>query len=552
MRIKTFQGRTMEEVLPQIRDELGDDAVVLTQRQVINGGIGGFFGTRMLEVVASDTMPSDEELVELERRYVGSGDDAGDGSAAPVDDTSWQAGSDSSPSRSRARLDLTDGGDVALPDPVAAALAGDPANANRAAATNAAVQAMATPAGGEPAPDPSMGLAPLEIPDRSATVAVATPATSERSATAVRDAAIGSDPVRERASEALAAATRELNRQGAETGRPLVATTMDAADTGTEAIAEPADAPGQPVPHTADPAPAGPDHAPAMARVEPAPPHLPAPASRSGRLATRLRERLQEVEAEVAAAGVDPAIAQAITWHLLTHRMAFSPGGDVRSQARMALMDFLPAAGGWPAGTRQHRMAICGPSGVGKSTLVAKLAETYERQAGLHVGVVVVDPRAGSTGSLSLPRPLAERPHIDVRTVASTEQLQYVLERWTDADLVILDTPGSTYGDDADLQLVQACCAVAAVRDVHAVVPLATTEREAAAIIDRYAGLGVTAMDVTKVDESRYPGQLVNFGFRLRLPIRFLSDGPTVPRGITAASALSMAEMVLPYTSERG
>jgi hypothetical protein len=50
--VKTFRGRTLEELLPQIREQLGSDAVVLRQRDGLMGGIGGFFQQRFVELDA--------------------------------------------------------------------------------------------------------------------------------------------------------------------------------------------------------------------------------------------------------------------------------------------------------------------------------------------------------------------------------------------------------------------------------------------------------------------------------------------------------------------
>jgi len=50
--VTTFRGRTLEELLPQIREQLGPDAVVLRQRDGLVGGIGGFFQQRFVEVDA--------------------------------------------------------------------------------------------------------------------------------------------------------------------------------------------------------------------------------------------------------------------------------------------------------------------------------------------------------------------------------------------------------------------------------------------------------------------------------------------------------------------
>ena len=50
--VKTFRGESLEELLPQIRDELGADAVILRQRDGLKGGVGGFFQKRCVEVDA--------------------------------------------------------------------------------------------------------------------------------------------------------------------------------------------------------------------------------------------------------------------------------------------------------------------------------------------------------------------------------------------------------------------------------------------------------------------------------------------------------------------
>jgi flagellar biosynthesis GTPase FlhF len=47
--LKTYRGRSLEEVLPQIKAELGPDALVVAQREAHEGGVGGFFAKRMVE-----------------------------------------------------------------------------------------------------------------------------------------------------------------------------------------------------------------------------------------------------------------------------------------------------------------------------------------------------------------------------------------------------------------------------------------------------------------------------------------------------------------------
>jgi flagellar biosynthesis GTPase FlhF len=59
---KTFRGRTLEELLPKIRAELGADAIVLRRREGLAGGVGGFFQKSYVEVEARAALPDEKPL----------------------------------------------------------------------------------------------------------------------------------------------------------------------------------------------------------------------------------------------------------------------------------------------------------------------------------------------------------------------------------------------------------------------------------------------------------------------------------------------------------
>ena len=60
--VKTYRGRTLEALLPQIRTELGPDAIVLRRREGLAGGVGGFFQRSFVEVEARAALPAEAEL----------------------------------------------------------------------------------------------------------------------------------------------------------------------------------------------------------------------------------------------------------------------------------------------------------------------------------------------------------------------------------------------------------------------------------------------------------------------------------------------------------
>ncbi len=85
MKLKTYVGRSLEELAPQIREELGPSAVILSQRQGLKGGVGGFFGTKSIEVLAADRVPTHEQTEAMRAGNFGAAESASAPAPAPID-----------------------------------------------------------------------------------------------------------------------------------------------------------------------------------------------------------------------------------------------------------------------------------------------------------------------------------------------------------------------------------------------------------------------------------------------------------------------------------
>jgi flagellar biosynthesis GTPase FlhF len=62
----TYRGRSLEELVPRIRQELGDDAVIVARRETTSGGVGGFFAKREIEV---EVRPRESVAPEIAARF---------------------------------------------------------------------------------------------------------------------------------------------------------------------------------------------------------------------------------------------------------------------------------------------------------------------------------------------------------------------------------------------------------------------------------------------------------------------------------------------------
>ena len=155
--VKTYRGRTLEELLPQIREELGPDAIVLRRREGLAGGVGGFFQKHFVEVDARMALP-DETPLEIRNDRA-----TEEGLSTPGVQALVAQASPFADTLSRAQEILQE---AAVSEPVAAGLYGPQPTAPVTTPTVEVVEpAIDLPAAPEPAPsmpavEPSVAAAP--------------------------------------------------------------------------------------------------------------------------------------------------------------------------------------------------------------------------------------------------------------------------------------------------------------------------------------------------------------------------------------------------------
>ena len=188
---RTFRGRSLAEVLPQVREELGEGAIALNVRQGTTGGIGGFFAQRCVEVDAipgpsvDQVAGDDEEFERMLAAATRAGAEAPDGEPfVPADvPGSWdqlieEARGAAEATDGHAPAQATNGNGHHAPAPEPAAPA-EPAPAPRSEGASA-LAAMFQPdrVNGTPAPEPAAAPAPSREMTRRAPApapAVSTP-----------------------------------------------------------------------------------------------------------------------------------------------------------------------------------------------------------------------------------------------------------------------------------------------------------------------------------------------------------------------------------------
>lgn len=188
-------------------------------------------------------------------------------------------------------------------------------------------------------------------------------------------------------------------------------------------------------------------------------------------------------------------------------------------------------------------VALVGPTGVGKTTTIAKLAANYRLREKRRVGLITVDTyRVAAVEQL---RTYADIIDLPMEVVATPREMREAVARMGHLDLVLMDTAGRSPRDEVKIQELKSMLSEAEPDEVHLVLSSTAGAKSLISTAERFADVGTTAMVLTKLDEAHSLGHLVSLVRECQLPVSYLTDGQNVPDDIQVAQRAAMAEMLL-------
>ncbi|MEQ8791412.1 MAG: flagellar biosynthesis protein FlhF [Pirellulaceae bacterium] len=187
--------------------------------------------------------------------------------------------------------------------------------------------------------------------------------------------------------------------------------------------------------------------------------------------------------------------------------------------------------------------ALVGPTGVGKTTTIAKLAANYRLRERQRVGLITVDTyRIAAVDQL---RTYAEIIDLPMEVVSTPREMRRAVDRLSNLDLILLDTAGRSPKDDVRIQELKSMLAEARADEVHLVLSAVAGENALQRTAEKFQQVGVTALMLTKLDEATGLGALLPLMRGSRLPLSYVTNGQNVPDDIAAADRRELARVVM-------
>ena len=220
----------------------------------------------------------------------------------------------------------------------------------------------------------------------------------------------------------------------------------------------------------------------------------------------------------------------------------------VRAAVLERIAAILPndAGDSFEVGLGRHgprRIALVGPTGVGKTTTLAKIAANLKLKRGLRVGIVAADTyRIAAVDQL---RTYAEILGLPVEVASSPRDAARACGCLNDVDVILIDTAGRSQNDHMKISELRAFLASAEPDETHLVLSATASARTLAREAEAFGALGIDRIVLTKLDEAASFGTLVSLVERLGKSVSFFTHGQEVPDHIEVARSRRLAALVL-------
>ena len=188
-------------------------------------------------------------------------------------------------------------------------------------------------------------------------------------------------------------------------------------------------------------------------------------------------------------------------------------------------------------------IALVGPTGVGKTTTLAKLAAKFSLEQGKKVAMVTADTyRIGAVEQL---RTYARIMGVPLEIALSPEEVAAGVEKHKDKDVVLIDTVGRSQRNDEHLTELKTFVDAANPTETYLVVAASLSSDVQREVVEKFTILSPTKLVLTKLDESSNRGCLVNLPLRTGLGISCTTAGQNVPQDIDFAESGKIAHMLM-------
>lgn len=186
----------------------------------------------------------------------------------------------------------------------------------------------------------------------------------------------------------------------------------------------------------------------------------------------------------------------------------------------------------------QKTVAFVGPTGIGKTTTIAKLATIYSLSQRKKVGIITADTfRIAAVEQIKVYGEIIDVP---IKVVYNKEDMRHAMAYFSDRDLVLIDTAGRSHWDTDRIMELRDILSACYPLEINLALAANIRYKDMVDIAERFRPLAYNHLLFTKLDETSTFGSLLNLMVKCNTGVSYLCYGQNVPGEIQAATVDSM------------
>lgn len=259
----------------------------------------------------------------------------------------------------------------------------------------------------------------------------------------------------------------------------------------------------------------------------------------------RLPEALKPLNQRLNQQEIDPEIQSGLYAKLMLS-LEGRPSAtekDIEELARIEIINMVKAHQKAAADKDPDIICFIGPTGVGKTTTIAKIAADLMLREDKKVGLITSDTyRIAAVEQL---KTYASILNIPIKVAESSSDVLKAVAELDDCDIILMDTAGRNYQQKQYIDDLEAMLPDKNKIQINLVLSLTSKYEDMRKIIDNFQTIQMDQLLLTKKDETSSAGAILNLIYHYSIPIRRIANGQNVPDDILTVTPELIANFVL-------
>ncbi|WP_163536812.1 flagellar biosynthesis protein FlhF [Gracilibacillus sp. YIM 98692] len=240
---------------------------------------------------------------------------------------------------------------------------------------------------------------------------------------------------------------------------------------------------------------------------------------------------------------VNPKITEDIVDTIYQRLSPKATEQEVWNEMSLEIRDRLANNGDYGGLSFQHKVvALVGPTGVGKTTTIAKLAAHYRLKKHKHVAFITTDTyRIAAIDQL---KTYAEILDVPLEVAYNADDYQKAKEKFQDYDIIFVDTAGRNFLEQKYVEEISQTIELQNA-EAYLVLSLATKKEDLESTFNQFKHIPLDKVIFTKKDETSTYGAILNICLQNKIGVAYFTNGQDVPDDIETVSVDRITELVI-------